>query len=77
MCEAREFTDNPFQQTGLKHVQHNLVNELSGGQRRRVGLAEGISFSPLLCVFDEPTSGLDSETALDMLHVSILIRTCK
>ena len=49
--------------------QHKLVNELSGGQQRRVSIAEGISFSPILCVFDEPTSGLDTETSLDVIKV--------
>ncbi|KAG2375292.1 hypothetical protein C9374_009915 [Naegleria lovaniensis] len=51
---------------GLLHVQHSLVSEISGGERRRTSIGiEIVNDTPIL-ILDEPTSGLDSETALSL-----------
>lgn len=44
---------------GLANIEEKLPSELSGGMRKRVGLARAIILQPQTVFFDEPTSGLD------------------
>jgi phospholipid/cholesterol/gamma-HCH transport system ATP-binding protein len=44
---------------GLRGVEHLLPYELSGGMKKRVGLARAIAYSPEIILYDEPTTGLD------------------
>ena len=44
---------------GLKNVENKFPDELSGGMRKRVGLARAVVLNPKIILFDEPTTGLD------------------
>ena len=44
---------------GLSGIEDKMPSELSGGMRKRVGLARAIALQPKIVLFDEPTTGLD------------------
>ena len=45
--------------TGMKHMKHNSLNDLSGGEFQRVLMARAIAKKPELLVLDEPVQGVD------------------
>ena len=47
---------------GLQESEHLLPAELSGGMKKRVGIARALSLKPKVMLFDEPTTGLDPVT---------------
>jgi phospholipid/cholesterol/gamma-HCH transport system ATP-binding protein len=53
-------------QVGLEPHRHKMPSEVSGGMRKRVGLARALALEPSVLLVDEPSSGLDPVTSQEI-----------
>ncbi|WP_461210312.1 ABC transporter ATP-binding protein [Desulfocurvus sp. DL9XJH121] len=64
--EVAGVVDAKLAAVGLSGQGYKMPSELSGGMRKRVGLARAIALDPAIVLFDEPTSGLDPVMAANI-----------
>jgi len=61
--------DEIMNQVGLRNIRSNRVKVISGGQKRRLGLALELVSNPTLLLCDEVTSGLDPKAEREIVHL--------
>jgi phospholipid/cholesterol/gamma-HCH transport system ATP-binding protein len=62
-AEVRRRVDAALDAVGLRATIDQMPSELSGGQRKRVGIARTLILEPEIMLYDEPTAGLDPITS--------------
>lgn len=69
--DIKEVVFEKLKLVGLTESFYKMPSELSGGMRKRVGLARAIALDPKIILFDEPTTGLDPimKDAIDSLII--------
>ena len=72
-AEAMRRVAQRLKMVGLSGTENKMPSELSGGMRKRVGLARAIAMDPEVMLYDEPTTGLDPITS-DVIN-ELIIRT--
>jgi phospholipid/cholesterol/gamma-HCH transport system ATP-binding protein len=72
--EMRQRADEALAEVGLQGLGDRRVDQLSGGQRKRVALARALVLRPEIVVFDEPTAGLDPVTSAAIEELILGVR---
>ena len=74
--QLRDIAEERLNWVGLRGIQDKKPAELSGGMRKRVGLARAVAMDPAIVLYDEPTTGLDpiSSDAINDLILSLQAR---
>ncbi|NML39430.1 ATP-binding cassette domain-containing protein [Chitinophaga sp. G-6-1-13] len=64
--QVRRMVDIVLDAVGLSQAINQLPAELSGGQRKRIGIARTLILKPQIMLYDEPTAGLDPITCIEI-----------
>jgi phospholipid/cholesterol/gamma-HCH transport system ATP-binding protein len=72
--EARVREKLNFVDLDPDRVMEQPPSDLSGGMRKRVGIARGMANNPKIMLYDEPTSGLDPLTTATITHLIIKLQ---
>lgn len=65
-AEVNKAVDAVLDSVGLKSKINEMPSDLSGGQRKRIGIARTLILKPEIMLYDEPTSGLDPITSAEI-----------
>lgn len=58
--------DDVLEAVGLSHTISQMPSQLSGGQKKRIGIARTLILRPDIMLYDEPTAGLDPITCIEI-----------
>jgi len=64
--EVKDAVEEVLESVGLKDKINQMPSDLSGGQRKRIGIARTLILKPDIMLYDEPTSGLDPITSAEI-----------
>jgi len=65
-AEINNAVEEVIDAVGLSQTINQMPAELSGGQRKRIGVARTLILRPEIMLYDEPTAGLDPITSIDI-----------
>lgn len=65
-AEIDRAVEEALDDVGLKQTINQMPSELSGGQRKRIGIARTLMLRPDIMLYDEPTAGLDPITCIEI-----------
>lgn len=69
-----EMVMKSLEDVGLAHTVDQMPAELSGGMKKRVGIARTLILNPKIMLYDEPTSGLDPITSMEINDLILSVR---
>lgn len=72
--EARDRVMHYLERVGLPEKVNKMPSELSGGQRKRIGVARTIITEPDYLLYDEPTTGLDPQTTKEISELIVELK---
>lgn len=64
--QVTQAVENALEAVGLSQTINQWPAELSGGQRKRIGIARTLIMQPAIMLYDEPTAGLDPITSMEI-----------
>lgn len=65
-AEVAQAVESTLDAVGLLNTINQMPSELSGGQRKRIGIARTLILRPEIMLYDEPTAGLDPITCIEI-----------
>lgn len=73
--ERKQAVDKMLEEVGLFEARDRKANNLSGGMKRRLGIAQALINNPKIIIVDEPTTGLDPEERIRFRNLLSTIST--
>jgi phospholipid/cholesterol/gamma-HCH transport system ATP-binding protein len=72
--KLNELVMDALQNVGLEHTVNQMPAELSGGMKKRIGIARTLILNPKIMLYDEPTAGLDPITSSEINDLILQVR---
>jgi phospholipid/cholesterol/gamma-HCH transport system ATP-binding protein len=72
--KLNELVMDALQNVGLEHTVNQMPAELSGGMKKRIGIARTLILNPKIMLYDEPTAGLDPITSSEINELILQVR---
>jgi phospholipid/cholesterol/gamma-HCH transport system ATP-binding protein len=72
--ELNDLVMTALQDVGLEDTAQKRPDELSGGMKKRIGIARTLILKPRIILYDEPTAGLDPITSMEINNLILTVR---
>lgn len=72
--DINQAVEQALEAVGLSQTINQMPSELSGGQRKRIGIARTLILKPEIMLYDEPTAGLDPITSIEINNLINSVR---